>query len=66
MIAYIPVLRYWPNEYDGELEDTGKIKEVKTNYAKAVTQVEFNPDEISDEEIIAVIKSAGYDAIVRN
>ena len=47
---------------DGELEDTGKIKDVKTSYAKAVTEVEYNPDEISEEEVIAAIKRAGYDA----
>ena len=47
---------------DGELEDTGKVKDVKTNYAKAITEVEFNPEEISEIEIIEIIKKVGYDA----
>ena len=50
---------------DGELEDTGKIKDVKTNYAKAVTEIEFNPDEISEVEIIQIIKKTGYEAQVQ-
>lgn len=48
---------------DGELEDTGKIKNVKTNYAKQQTEVEFDPDEISEVEIISLIKNTGYDAL---
>lgn len=47
---------------DGELEDTGKVKDVKTNYAKAQTEVTYDSKEISDEEIIAAIKKAGYEA----
>jgi copper chaperone CopZ len=50
---------------DGELEDTGKIKDVKTNYAKATTEVTFDREHISEEEIIETIKKAGYDAIVK-
>ncbi len=48
---------------DGELEDTGKVKDVKTNYAKAITEVEFDTDHISEIEIIEIIKKVGYDAI---
>jgi copper chaperone CopZ len=47
---------------DGELEDTGKVKDVKTNYAKAITEVEFDPEEITEIEIVEVIKKVGYDA----
>jgi len=50
---------------DGELEDTGKVKDVKTNYAKAQTEVTYDPKEISDEEIIVTIKKSGYDATVK-
>lgn len=45
---------------DGELEDTGKIISVSTNYAKAETVVEFDPTLISEEEIIGIIKKVGY------
>jgi len=47
---------------DGEFEDSGKIKKVRTNYAKEQTEVEFDPKEISELEIIALIKQVGYDA----
>ncbi len=51
---------------DGELEDTEKVKEAKTSYAKQETEVEFDPQKISEEEIIATIKKAGYDAVPVN
>lgn len=47
---------------DGELEDTGKIKNVRTSYAKQHTEVEFNPEQISEVEIIEIIKKVGYEA----
>lgn len=50
---------------DGELEDTGKVKDVRTNYAKAQTEVTYDPKETSDEEIIEVIKKVGYKAEVQ-
>ena len=47
---------------DGELEDTGKVKSSKTNYAKAHTEVEFDPKDISEKEIVEIIKKTGYTA----
>ena len=47
---------------DGELEDTGKIKNVRTNYAKAQTEVEFDTEEITEIEIVEIIKKVGYQA----
>ena len=47
---------------DGEIEDTGKVKDVCTSYAKQQTEVEFDPKQISPVEIIQAIKRAGYDA----
>jgi Cu+-exporting ATPase len=49
---------------DGELEETGKIKSVSTSYAKQITEITFDPKEISHNEIIRIIKKLGYDAIV--
>ena len=46
---------------DGELEDTGKIKEVRTNYAKSETYIEFNPEEITEKQIIEIINTVGYE-----
>jgi len=47
---------------DGELEDTGKIISVTTNYAKAQTTVEFDPALISETEIQTIIQKMGYTA----
>lgn len=47
---------------DGELEDSGKVKSCKTNYAKSQTEVEFDPVKIKEEEILQIIKKAGYNA----
>ncbi len=47
---------------DGELEDTGGIKESNTNYAKSQTEVEFDPEKVNDKAIIGIIKKAGYQA----
>ncbi len=45
---------------DGELEDTAGVKDVRTNYAKALTEVEYDEDLINNNKIIEVIKKAGY------
>lgn len=50
---------------DGEIEDTGKVKNVKTNYARSRTEVTFDPSIISEKEIIKTIKKAGYTAVVQ-
>ena len=45
---------------DGDLEDHKGIQSAKTSYAKAQTEVEFDPEKVTEKEIIAVIKKAGY------
>lgn len=47
---------------DGDLEDRKGVKSARTNYAKQMTEVEFNDEEISTDQLIEVIKKAGYDA----
>jgi Cu+-exporting ATPase len=47
---------------DGELEDTGKVKDVRTNYAKSETSVEFDPQKITEKQIIELIRKTGYEA----
>lgn len=49
---------------DGDLEDTVGVKESNTNYAKQLTEVEFDEDKVSIEQIIKVIKTTGYKAQV--
>ena len=47
---------------DFELEDTPGVKSAKTNYAKALTEVEYDPDILDEKKIEAIIKKAGYTA----
>jgi copper chaperone CopZ len=47
---------------DGELEDTEGIDEANTNFAKAETEVKFDPEKVSVEKIIKLIKTVGYTA----
>ena len=49
---------------DGELEDTEGVKESNTNYAKQVTEVEFDEEKIKIEKLIEIVKNTGYTAIV--
>lgn len=41
---------------DGELEDTNGVREAKTNYAKQELEIKFDPDLISIDNIISIIK----------
>ncbi len=45
---------------DFALEDIGVVS--KTNYAKAETEVEFDPNETSEKQILEAIKKSGYEA----
>lgn len=47
---------------DGDLEDMDGVREAKTSYAKALTEVAFDPEKISEKEILEIIKKAGYTA----
>ena len=49
---------------DGELEDTDGVEEAFTNYAKAETEVKFDPQKISPSKIIKIIKTVGYEAVL--
>lgn len=46
-------------DIDGELEDNGAI-EAKTSYARAITEVKFDPEKIKEERIISIINNLGY------
>ncbi len=47
---------------DGELEDTQGIRESNTNFAKSRTEVEFDPEKVTSDKIMTIIKSVGYKA----
>jgi len=51
---------------DGELEDTEGVKEAKTNYAKQQTEVTYDPEKISVDKMISIIRGIeeNYDAEV--
>ena len=49
---------------DGELEDTEGVKEAKTNYAKQVTEVTFDPGKVNVEKMQQIISGLGYSALV--
>lgn len=51
---------------DGELEDTKGVKEANTNFIKAQTVVTYDEAQLSDKEIIKIIKDLGYDAQIPN
>ncbi len=51
---------------DGQLEDTKGVKEANTNFIKAQTVVTYDETQLSDKEIIKIIKNLGYDAQIPN
>lgn len=47
---------------DMDLEDLEGIINVKTSYAKAETEIEFDPAKLDEEQILQTIKKSGYEA----
>jgi len=47
---------------DMDLEELDGVKKAHTSYTKAETEVEFDPQKISDELILETIKKSGYHA----
>ena len=47
---------------DMDLEDLEGVKEVKTSYARAETEIEFDPKKVNEEKLLETIKKAGYTA----
>ena len=48
---------------DMDLEDLEGVAWSRTSYAKAQTEVEFNPLKSSEELILQTIKQSGYSAV---
>ncbi len=48
---------------DFDLEDLEGVASAKTSYAKAISEVEFDPVKIKDKDLIEVVKKAGYTVI---
>ena len=51
---------------DGKLEDTDGVSFSATSYSKQQTEVSFDPNKITPQKIIAIIKGVGYDAKVES
>jgi Cu2+-exporting ATPase len=47
---------------DGALEDLRGVRSSRTSYAKARTQVQYDPAAVSVEELRKTIESLGYQA----
>lgn len=47
---------------DADLEDTIGVKKANTNYAKALTEIEFDADVLTLDKIREIIKKSGYDS----
>ena len=47
---------------DFDLEDLEGVKKAQTNYAKEITEVEFDEEKVQLAQIIDQIKSTGYKA----
>lgn len=47
---------------DGELEDTPGVLSATTSYAKAETQVLYDPERVSPDQLQKVIEKLGYRA----
>jgi copper chaperone CopZ len=45
---------------DGAVEDIPGVKSANTNYARQVVDVEYDENRVSETEIVAAIKEAGY------
>lgn len=45
---------------DMDLEEVPGVKKARTSYAKAETEVEFDPDKVTDNLILQTIKKSGY------
>lgn len=45
---------------DGDLEDLKGVKSSKTNFAKAMCEVEFEEKEVNIEKIVETVKGTGY------
>lgn len=45
---------------DMDLEDLEGIKSARTSYVKQETEVEFDPDKVTEEVILQTVKHLGY------
>lgn len=49
---------------DGALEDIDGVEEARTNFAKEVTTIIINEKKVSEQHVISIIQSIGYEATI--
>lgn len=49
---------------DGALEELPGVKEANTSYARARSEVTYDPSQVSLDKLLAVIREAGYEASI--
>ena len=47
---------------DLSLEDLPGVEESRTNFARQVVEIKFDPEKVSEEKILATINAMGYAA----
>lgn len=45
---------------DLDLEELNGVKSAKTNYAKSITEIEYDPEVLSSDVLISTITKSGY------
>ena len=50
---------------DDGLEELVGVKRAKTSYAKQQSEVEFDPEVVTEAALIAAVQAAGYQAVLR-
>ena len=51
---------------DLDLEELAGVTKASTNYAKQITEVTYNSEMVSEEQIVASISKSGYRVTAKN
>lgn len=49
---------------DNAIEDLPGVKSATTQYARQVSEVEYDEQQVTEAQIIAAIREAGYEALI--
>jgi copper chaperone CopZ len=53
-------------DIEGALEDSGLVRDCQVSYARSIVEVEFDPEKVSEEEMVQIIGDTGYTASAVN
>lgn len=51
---------------EGELEDTDGVKSSRANYAKEHVEVEYDPQKVTESDIVRIVAQLGYSLIPKS